>query len=396
MTDDLRTRLAELADDVRPIDLRDRVLAGSRRVTIRNTVLASVAVLVVLALLGVGAARLGMPHASQPLQPGPSSSAPNGPLTIPPAPHLPGVTDLDGKSLEIPPIPGNPGCSGTAKLSHGEYTFPVAGPDNPVAAQLVLRQVSHVDVDHDGKAETVAFLRCSSGMSAWYRVLVYRADLRLFGPVLQTPGYPLEQVPWPRPDGPQMVFGLAAGPDGTVRLTVGDVPDWENSQFSWLAVRQDRTYRWDGHVFGQSAGPTRFATGPKPDPAVFPMGAVISDGGGEMQLDIRNRGGAPMTKAEVILILPAGVRPEPPSAPDDPVRMTCTGSGTTYHCPVGTLPPGGAPQLFDVRLTGQAPAGVKDFEAKLVSPDAPASSDGRNWVRVPFVTGPTGPLPSGS
>jgi hypothetical protein len=389
MTVNLRSRLTDLAEEVRPVDLRDRVLAGSRRVGIRNAVLGSVATVVVLALLGVGAAAvLNRPHPTNlPLDLPPSAGVPNrGPLTIP-ASEWQGVHDLDGKPLEIPAVPGNPGCSGPVTLDGG--SIPV-GPLNS-SWYLVLRKVLRVDVDRDGTPDTVALFRCGGETSEWTQVVVFTgADRHVLGTVVQAPRR-VTSVAAQAPGTPDVedVADIAAGPDGAISVTVGDVADWYDAGTGWLGLTQTRTYRWDGHGFTQAAGPTRFDPRPGIDLALYPADYqyLNADDGTVLRFTVRNRGSVAVAGAQIELLLPPGMTPKP-GAGD---VTGCTQAGTTrrYLCPIGALPARGIPKEIEIDVAGAFPVqGHADLQARVV-PVAPGlgtdSSDGHHWVRFEVI-----------
>jgi hypothetical protein len=262
MSIDLHTRLADLANEVRPVDLRDGVLAGSRRVRTRNRVVASVASAAAVAVLVTGVVGLGQAG---------STPVPLAPVPAPPVASLPGVPDLDGRPLTIPTVPNAGGCDGTATLRAGRYTFP-GGTDHE-AAELVLRKVVRVDVDRDGRPDAVAFLRCTSPATAWYRVLVYAdpdsTTPRLVTAVLQAPQRILGYVPDPTlvTGTPEGITDVAADPDGTVRVEVSDVADWYDAGTGWLGRQQPRYVEID-------------LAGPPPGPDARIVVRLVPGGGG--------------------------------------------------------------------------------------------------------------------
>jgi hypothetical protein len=384
MTDNLQSRLADLAHEVRPIDLRDRVLAGSRRVGIRNAVLGSVATVVVLALLGVGAATaLSRPHTTNvPIgPPGPSGS---GALTVPQT-EWHGVHDLDGKTVQIPAVPGNPGCSGPATLEYGNFASP-----GQASWYLYLFKVVRVDVDHDGTPDLVGLFRCGGEVSEWNQVVVYTgADNHLLGTVVQAPQrVTSDETTLPREPDIEEVSDIAAGPDGTIAVTVSDVADRYDYRTGWLGLHQTRTYRWDGRHFVQSAGPTRFDPNPGVDLALYPASTQYrtDDGKGSyLDLVVRNRGAVPVKDAQIELFLPPNLTTKPANGE----QTGCTRTADRYVCRIGALPARGNPKVIEIGLDGELPVqGSADLQVRVVSVDPGAgtvSSDGHDWVRTELI-----------
>jgi hypothetical protein len=316
MTELLRQNLRDLSETVGQVDLRDRVLVGSRRAARRSRAMVAACAVVFLALVSAAAVTLPIhrgpgPEATHP----PTASA--GPLpTSDPTPSLAGPwtptsdpsadRSLDGVALSIPPWPGaDPvqSCAGDVVLDGGVHPFP-AGP---------YRQVRLVKaVAHDGNG-VAALWYCAMGQAGHqFQVADYQrtgsGGLDLRGQVLVS-----------GQDGVAAMFDVAVA-GAELRIEVGD---WAGStslsEASHFSVHQWRAYRWNGSTFRQVGGPTAFAANPN----FYDLGVTASDlvlgppangvRQGSLRVSIRNNnalGRSPASTVEVYLPAVARWRPE--------------------------------------------------------------------------------------
>jgi hypothetical protein len=241
VTDRLRNNLADLADEVVPADLRDRVVLGSYRASTRRAYLAiAVGLLLVVTLVGFGLSR---PRVAEPVEPPPGSGLPRGnsePLVEPAPPWRPGP--LAAATFTVPPF-------NHSECPYGEVTTVdgvVAYPSHPFGSAIAVLDAFVMDVDRDGTDDVVATVACThNGEPTVHQVLALTRDgaaYRTLGTVVATDGVI------------QGIYGLTSAPDAAVVVQVGD------REFSQResANRQARWYRFDGGRFVQVEGPTEF------------------------------------------------------------------------------------------------------------------------------------------
>jgi hypothetical protein len=147
------------------------------------------------------------------------------------------------------------GCSGTVTFVNGRQEVP------GYTGQTVLSTM-RLDVDRDGASEIVALLICAIGQTGPEQLVVVEPGTTpsTLGTVLETASVTGVGLLDP-PDSPGVAAirsyeGLS---DGTIRIEVADrmtccgtPPD--------SAVRQDRTFGWNGSSFQQTDGPTTFTS----------------------------------------------------------------------------------------------------------------------------------------
>lgn len=139
--DNLRSGLADLADDVQPVDLRDRALRTSRRIGLRRTALTSVLSLVLLGSAGVTAVAMTGGGGGVP-DPGATASASVGPPSQSPS-HSPSPSPaVSGDYYFLRAV-------GTTKLELHvlRETYPCGTPEpgtcEPVTRTEKLRTITH-------------------------------------------------------------------------------------------------------------------------------------------------------------------------------------------------------------------------------------------------------------
>ncbi|GIH05933.1 hypothetical protein Rhe02_40000 [Rhizocola hellebori] len=264
MTQDLRAGLAELAGEARSVDLRDRVLRGSRRLALRQRVIgagmASVAlagVVGVLVLIGPGGdvkPPIGSPTPTV-ASPSPSASPTPSPEPVPPV-------DIRNASFVVPAFPETTDCpAGLRKFVDGRVDVdPNASPQE--TSLMLDGKPTMADVDGKPGAEILTVIWCR-GYVAHGQVLALEVsptgELSPLGFVLRSPDHQSFEVD---SDKPIVVR------DGVVEVTVLSpiVPDGGH----YILDMQVRAYRFQNGSFSQVGGPTKFANPPS-DPAKTDM-----------------------------------------------------------------------------------------------------------------------------
>lgn len=253
----LREGLAGLAEEVEFVDLHERVLRGSRRITVRNRTVASVAAFVALSgtAIGVTAVR---PSPDDPFPPASVSPMPSESPTPSPTPsatqsvQLPNV-DIRNATFDVPAFPGDTPCRTAATRTFKDGWATVGGGidgeaklhmvDAPVKAdvdgipgeEILTRlhcvdytspgQVLAIKVGPDGKLSPLGFVMMSPDHVGFE---VVTNSLRTEG------GNVLVDVLSPtRPDGPLMLLDL-----------------------------QTRGYAYRDGKFAQVSGPVKFSLPP--------------------------------------------------------------------------------------------------------------------------------------
>jgi hypothetical protein len=184
-----------------------------------------------------------------------SSAAPSTDVASNPSARPPGGPAPDGRisqatlmhtKLNLPAWPkGSPSTCTTRNVTlldpHVEMSVPV------------LMEVVYGDADGDGAKETITILGCSQGEAFYQQVVVFDRNaaghIVTRGQVVRMGG----DIKW--------ITDVAAGAPGSVRVQVADLQPCcavrpEN------ALRQWRTYSWNGNGFQQTGGPTKFGVNP--------------------------------------------------------------------------------------------------------------------------------------
>ncbi|WP_412541111.1 hypothetical protein R8Z50_00315 [Longispora sp. K20-0274] len=267
MNEDLfRTQLTELSEDVSTVDLRDRVLATSKRLAWqRSAVLAGSALTVVGLVAGTAFA---LAPKGPVVVPGatPTATAEDSPTPTPSAspsapPALP--LDLANATWDVPAWPEDPYpsvlCAGTRTFENG--LTPHVGKWGDV--YLMVLKTATGDVNGDGVPDTVALLKCQGGQGDIRQVVAFdRApdgSVRTIGQVLTTSPLGEHHV-----GNPGIILDVAVV-DGVVQAVVGDYHGLANDDQFEADIRQEqrRGYRWNGSSFAQNSGPTSFPANPK-------------------------------------------------------------------------------------------------------------------------------------
>jgi hypothetical protein len=356
MTERLRASLDELAQEAVPVDLRDRVLRGSRRVRVRRIYAVAGTVVTAAAALLVGFAVRPMvlaPTASEPL------NLQSGRIEVDRAPE-PDPGELAAATFTVPEFHASECPHGLVTTVHGRVEYP----GHPFQSGIEVLGTARVEVDGDGAADLVAVVSCThQGIPGPTQVLVFSgvASLRpLIGRVVQTGG-PIEGI-----------FDVADGGDGSIRVRVGD-RRW--SEYA-SAVRQWRVYGWDGGAFVQTGGPTAFpADPPAVELHVGYSAEMYAPGFGRpaqytLRVAIDNSGPVASSPIVVVLAVPPSLRPVVDGGWTGCVSAGVVPTGQAVAaCPASAVGPGSRLELtYRFRMVGrggdmtvnllQAPPGV--------------------------------------
>ncbi len=338
MTDlDLRTGLAAIATEARPVDMYDRTLRRSRQIRRRRNAVASVAAMVAVLVVTGTTWRLLPGPGSAPMPPSGSPSPTAGPTD--PATDEPTQpsTVLSNATLTFPDWPGPRDELGLGACPTGPITFiDNYYYDNATGTSLSVGDV--VRVEAAGENHVVGVFSCGGpGQGSADQVLAYRAEGDGFGFV----GSVVDTSVVTPAEGAWAFIGGLDGDVETVtvplmlRLSIGtSVPQYEE-------LLQQRTYGWDGSGYVQTAGPTSFLTGPAIDLSLTASDLVFGPAVefcrmGQIALTVTNNGTEPVADVEVALVLPGLGETYPGDC-----QMESTGQGReSALVPVGELGPG--------------------------------------------------------
>jgi RNA polymerase sigma-70 factor (sigma-E family) len=285
------------ADEVSPVDLRDRSIEASRRLATRRAAATVAAVAVLVAVVTGIVTRFGL----GPDQPVPPADPTPSPSPAPSAVVLPTRTEggqdagpFRNVTITLPAWAGarGPECpSGQIRLNDGGTT---EGTGLPVWVDNYVE----TDVDADGDADIVAVLRCSEGPeSPGSEVFAFRRDAN---------GKPVTigRIVGTR-DGFGAIYNVSAA-NGGVGVELSKEYTDSGQQY---VPSQHRTYRLVGGVSRQVAGPTEF--GANPGYAVLWVDASDltlrpAQGGkfaGHLTVTLANQGTVDVEHTEIILRL---------------------------------------------------------------------------------------------
>jgi hypothetical protein len=210
------------------------------------------AVVGVLVLVGCSSTAPGVAGATTPATtPSATPTQPAVPVATYAGCPAPGAAiDVCNATFDIPawgPGPADPTCPLTAvKMANGLY------PDAQGNANDGVHKFLIADVDHDGRPDAIVLLSCQFGDPPTYQVMVVAqtasGSLRTLG-----------QVVGPTHGNILSVDDIAADTDGSIRALVVQA---HGSIGGDVALRQWRTYAWDGQQFRQTAGSTSFDADP--------------------------------------------------------------------------------------------------------------------------------------
>jgi hypothetical protein len=313
-----------------------------RRRQVRIAAVAAMAVVLVLAPVAAFAALGGDRRAPQPgglttsARPTASATVGQSQSASPTAPSSAASAPIDLSNATFS-VGDWPTWSGADQLCP---TGAVAFVRSEVAAangksRLYLFQTAAIDVDHDGHAETVAIIGCADSQAEDYQVVAVKPGP---GGSVKTLG----QVARSSSDA-HAIEDVAAGPDGRVDLTVGDVvPCCAIPLLTELI--QVRGFAWTGTAFQQVAGPTTFTADRTVADLTTTASAVrfgpLASGvrAATLTLTLHNKGPRVAAAVSVMVYLP----PFSTAAPAG--GATCSapsrGAGEAYVCQVGDLAAG--------------------------------------------------------
>lgn len=215
--------------------------------------------------------------------------------------------------------------AGRVKFTGGEARKP--GEDE---LSVRIANVIHVDVDRDGRKETVAKIGCSGVEMDETKVLAFdrdaAGDIVTMGQVVTN-------------DGDIAVIGSIRGARTAVEVQVYDrgfegVP-------SQVPQKQWRAYSWNGSGFAQSGGPTAFPPNPYvTDLSVTGGNLTMRPAGdnrltGSLTLTVRNAGPVPATKPGVRVALPKGFTAS--ALPSGCTASTIFDGSTVVQCGLSRL-----------------------------------------------------------
>ncbi|GAA0808068.1 hypothetical protein [Spirilliplanes yamanashiensis] len=218
---------------------------------------------IILVLRGGDGADPVTPPLAAPASPAPSAPPSTPPDASPtPAPAAPdgriALGTLQNSTLVIPPWPADNlrGPSGPLRFRDGVVTVPpheVRTGEAPYGAHVVLWSATYGDVDHDGRAETIAPVECLiEGGSIQLVAFDRDSDGRIItlGTVVSTTGE-VRDID---------TTGVRVGGTGTVTVRVADYQGCcgDTTPTRW----QTRRYRWTGGRFTQAGGPTAMPANP--------------------------------------------------------------------------------------------------------------------------------------
>lgn len=279
------------------------------------------------------------------------SVAPSAPSSGILDPGIP-AGQLRNMTLTVPQLPSPVGAgscpSGSLKFTDGRSPKR-QGTD--FFASLVGDPV-HVDVDGDGRRETVIQVDCRvQGLFSQVVAFSRGADGKVFT---------LGRVVTTHVDGSdiQKIWKVEPGGATGVRVDVGDYSPCCGMPAD-LPQHQWRTYGWDGQRFRQTGGPSAFPTNPKTvDLRVTarPFFGVSVDGGatwpGSLTATVANRGPRDAPDVTVSLTFPVEVTVDGADAVG--CRNPAT-RATTFTCTYGKLGKGQSREL-SLSVTGYGDA----------------------------------------
>jgi hypothetical protein len=381
--DDFRSH----APRVRPLGFDAVRSTVTRRRRVRAAVLAAAAVLAVIIPVSVFAA----PSQRGDVQPAQTTSATTKPHTSTPPPTTPppdtaqpsvrtpncdqpgavsvpaggiALADLCDSVIDIPKWTQNAECAdGPIQFTNGNYYIAGSFFLNIGSANLISDySLTYVDVNGDGKVETILLLSC--GGEGWTSQVI-ALDLGTDGSIHTIARVLSASATLPR------LISVAPAANGQIDIEVADFNGGLGDDGS-TAQRQTRTYRYTGSAFIQSGGPTKFP----PNPKVVDLSVTTTklafgapSGGrrtGTLTATVHN-GGTGTAPLSVILQLPKFVEFVP--------HAGCTATPDNYHLNVAcTLAPivGGAARGLTLTFTTTADAGTPMDLVPAVEVETPA------------------------
>lgn len=250
MTHRLRAGLADLAATATPVDLRERVYAGARRIARRNRTLGALTGLVLVAGSVAGYTVL-RPSLGIGPQPGVTTTAAT------PDPTTPVAVDVRNTTFTVPAYPG----AWADACPAGERTFVDGLADvQPGAKLMIAEEVLRGDLDGAPGDEFVLQVQCATEGPSWLNLLA----------VGVAPNGEVSALGWVNVDADgELLFLDPAEPvelrDGSVRVVVLYRYDSEEQR-----DKQARSYAYRDGQMVQIDGPTSFPPAPT-DPAAVDL-----------------------------------------------------------------------------------------------------------------------------
>jgi hypothetical protein len=298
--DTLRTCLEQIAAEVTPVDLHARVLASSRRQTLRRA--ATSVATAIAATVATLALVISVEHAAAP-SPAPSATAPVAPrpTTLPAYQETPGPSlgPFQDATITVPTWgAADAVCTtGQVKLTNGQYYRGTGKPPVNVLSSVT------TDVDGDGTADYIAHLSCGEGPeSPAQQIVAFRRSGTRLEPIARVIG---------TQDGLAMMDTVEARGGGQIAVQVAAEYTDSGERF---VPNQWRVYALQGGQFRQVAGPTSFPADP-PAAALSitssPLTFTRAAGGyvGDLTVTVANTGALDVAHAQLDLLVPIQVRP---------------------------------------------------------------------------------------
>jgi hypothetical protein len=290
MSQPLREALRQISAEVRDVDLLDRAIATSRRITLRRNI--AVLACGVLAVAAVAVTIVRERHAPQPGDTRPT------PTSLPAyrEADAPDLTRFDGVTMTIPSWGGGDCKAGTLPFKQGQYYV-----EGGHAVNVLNYLLS--DVDGDGVQDYVVHVICGDAVTYGSQIVAFHKVGTQYTAIGRVIG---------SQDGIAMMSQMEAKGPGRIAV-------WVSSEYSdggqTLVPSQWRVYEWRGGRFEQVEGPVSFpAHTPSIKLSVVATDLTVRSGPagsylGNMTITVRNDGDATATVVELRVGVPAQLDP---------------------------------------------------------------------------------------
>lgn len=349
-----------------PAGLAPVRVAVHRRRQVRVGVLASVAVVAVLAPVGAyaqsGWGRHGLPGGGPTSAPVDASgsgrpSVPTAPATAwgmacvtetPPeaSPGSLSRTQLCNGTLDIPASP----AAGQCPRGRIRFDFGYARPPLPSGIDAFeVAELAYSDVDADGVNDAVAVVRCQVGERNVNQVLVFDrgpgGTIRTLGQVVAVGTGTVRAVREVEVFPANTSSPVYVPQDGSVSVVVGNQDDTvvhatgPVAERGWPPVEQWRTYHWTGAGFAQTAGSRSFLADHATNRLTLDVSAIAFETAngnqvGRATVTVHNLGGQPVRQVSLYAYFPA-------FGTTGACAQTIPLEGSD-NCPIVTVPAGGS------------------------------------------------------
>jgi hypothetical protein len=273
--------------------------------------------------------------------------APTGPPIAVPA----GGLDLANATLDLPALPQNfLACQGQVSLvdnvGYAAGTDPKSAPGDPatVFALHVTREWLG-DVNRDGTPDTLAQVTCGNADTSLWQLVALTPGT---AGAPQTIGQVVASGPAP---APASLFDVVVA-DGTVQAEVGDLALADPSVVDQLSTHQQRSYKWNGHVFTQVAGSRSFPANPNfydLSVTTSPLRFGAASGGrrsGVLTVNVRNRGTGSAYQSQVSITMPATFSLTGPVSATQTCHSAPDPAGQVLTCDLDTMAGGASRTLY--------------------------------------------------